>query len=443
MASSNSFLHKVASGGRKAFQKAQLPRFLFPSAFETDFTIHNLPYGIFSTESATPRIGVAIGDQILDCSVLASHHLVPSSLGDATLNRFMAEGKMVWNETRASVQTLLSDDQAGSLKNMPSVLNAVLVPQAKAKMHLPASIGDYTDFYASKEHATNLGAMFRGRENALLPNWKHIPVGYHGRSSSICPSGIGIHRPWGQQQLKPDTDPIFQPSQRVDYELEMAFFVGPGNTLGKPIPMEEVENHVFGLVLMNDWSARDIQKWEYQPLGPFLAKNFGTILSPWVVPLAALEPFRCSNPKQDPPPLPYLRHPKDVLPSFDIQLEVSLRTEKSPTESLLSRMNFNKMYWTLFQQLVHHTSSGCNVQPGDLLASGTISGEDKESMGCLQEKSWGGSQPVELNTGETRTFLCDNDTVVIRGFCENESIRVGFGTLESTILPAVPKFFSE
>ena len=301
-------------------------------------------------------------------------------------------------------------------------------------MHLPVSIGDYTDFYSSKEHATNVGMMFRDPDNALLPNWKHLPVGYHGRSSSIVVSGENIHRPMGQV-LPPNADsPVFKASSRVDFELEMGFIIGKKTNLGEKITTVEAENYIFGKVLFNDWSARDIQKWEYVPLGPFLAKNFGSSMSPWVVTLEALEPFKVKGPEQDPKVLHYLEY--DGLKNYDINLEVVIQPKDDP-ETVVSQSNFKYMYWNMSQQLAHHTSNGCNVNIGDLMASGTISGKEPHSYGSMLELSWGGQNPIPFPNGQQRTFIEDFDTVIMRGYCEKGSIRIGFGEVKSQLLPAL------
>ncbi|KAM4039853.1 fumarylacetoacetase [Anomaloglossus baeobatrachus] len=407
---------------------------------DSDFPIQNLPYGIFSTEDEPRhRIGVAIGDQILDLSVIRHLFNGPFLSGqqnvffETTLNSFMALGHNAWREARQTLQQLLSVTEP-TLRDSKELRARAFVPQSLAKLHLPANIGDYTDFYSSRDHATNVGIMFRGKENALMPNWLHLPVGYHGRASSVVVSGTSIKRPKGQTRPSDDKPPIFDVSKLLDIELEMAFFVGPGNDLGKPIPIQKADEHIFGMVLMNDWSARDIQKWEYVPLGPFLSKNFATTISPWVVPMEALMPFVLPNPVQDPAPLPYLQDKSNY--TFNINLSVCLQGEGMKEPATLCRSNFKYMYWTMKQQLAHHTVTGCNVRPGDLLASGTISGPDPESFGSMLELSWRGSKPIDLGNGHTRTFLRDRDTVVIRGFCQGEGYRVGFGECSGTIQPA-------
>nr|XP_057934296.1 fumarylacetoacetase [Doryrhamphus excisus] len=406
-----------------------------------DFSIHNLPYGVFSTpDQAKRRIGVAIGDQILDLSVILSLFRGPVMskhqhvFQQPTLNAFMALGYEAWKETRSTLQVLLSANES-TLRDDCDLRSRAFVPQSAATMYLPADIGDYTDFYSSRDHATNVGIMFRGKENALMPNWLRLPVGYHGRASSVVVSGTPIRRPSGQMRPDPTKPPVFGPSKQLDIELEMAFFVGKGNLPGEPIPIEKAHEHIFGMVLMNDWSARDIQAWEYVPLGPFLGKNFGTTISPWVVPMEALLPFVEPNPIQDPEPLPYLQH-QDPF-TFNINLFVSLKGKQMKESSTICKSNFKYMYWTMKQQLAHHTVNGCNVRPGDLLASGTISGPDADSFGSMLELSWRGSKSIDLGGGETRTFLQDGDEVTITGHGERDGHRVGFGSCTGTILPAL------
>ncbi|XP_018328842.1 fumarylacetoacetase isoform X2 [Agrilus planipennis] len=345
----------------------------------------------------------------------------------------MALGPKAWKEARERIQTLLSDN-CPTLKNDQSLLERALVRQANATLHLPAHIGDYTDFYASIHHATNVGTMFRGKDNALPPNWKHLPIGYHGRASSVVITGTPIKRPCGQSIPSDGADPVFGPSKLLDFELEVAFFVGGAPTkLGEPINISNAHEHIFGFVLMNDWSARDIQKWEYVPLGPFTAKNFGTTISPWIVTTLALQPFLTDNFQQNPQPLPYLRHTDKF--NYDIQLEVAL-CPKASIPTTICRSNYKYLYWTSKQQLTHHTVTGCNVNPGDLMASGTISGEVPESYGSLLELSWKGSKPLKLNDGTERKFLQDGDTLTITGFCQGNGYRIGFGICEGTILPS-------
>ncbi|XP_029807466.1 fumarylacetoacetase [Suricata suricatta] len=346
----------------------------------------------------------------------------------------MGLGQAAWKEARESLQSLLSAGCA-RLRDDAGLRGRAFSPQASAVMHLPAAIGDYTDFYSSRQHATNVGMMFRGSENALMPNWLHLPVGYHGRASSVVVSGTPIRRPMGQMRPDNAESPVFGACKLLDMELEMAFFVGPGNEPGEPIPISRAHEHIFGMVLMNDWSARDIQKWEYVPLGPFLGKSFGTTISPWVVPMDALLPFVVPNPEQDPKPLPYLRH--DQPYTFDINLSVTLKGEGMSRAATICRSNFKYMYWTMLQQLTHHSVNGCNLRPGDLLASGTISGPEPGSFGSLLELSWKGTRAIELGDGQTRKFLMDGDEVVIRGHCQGDGYRVGFGQCAGKVLPAL------
>ncbi|MFS0646379.1 fumarylacetoacetase [Siminovitchia sp. 179-K 8D1 HS] len=407
---------------------------------DSHFPIQNLPYGVFKPEGESmPRIGVAIGDYILDLSVVEKAGFFNNTavkgkkvFEQSSLNLFMGTGKETWSEVRSIIQKLLSDKDP-ALRDNASLRRKALIPQADAEMLMPVDIGDYTDFYASKDHATNVGAMFRGRENALMPNWTHLPVGYHGRASSVVLSGTDIHRPQGQIKPPEAETPIFSPCRQLDFELEMGCFIGTGNQLGEPIPVGQAEEHVFGLVLVNDWSARDIQAWEYQPLGPFLAKNFATSISPWVVPLEALEPFRVQGPIQEPEPLAYLK--EDKPGSFDIELEVYLKGKNMQKPERITRTNFQYLYWSMAQQIAHHTITGCNLNPGDLLASGTISGPEKETRGCLLELTWRGKDPVELENGEQRTWLEDGDELMMTGWCQGEGYRIGFGEVKGRILP--------
>ncbi|MCG8374284.1 MAG: fumarylacetoacetase [Balneolales bacterium] len=401
-----------------------------------DFSIYNLPFGVFSTSDTSTRVGIAIGDQIIDLVEASALGIfdglsVPKSvLENEFLNDFIALGKPVTNEVRTRIQQHLCDEHS-PLRNAPEIF----INQAMATMHLPVKVGDYTDFYSSIEHATNVGKMFRDPENALLPNWKHLPVGYHGRASSVIISGEDIHRPKGQ--IKPvEGSPEFGASQRMDFELEMAFIIGKSTSLGTSISTAEAEDHIFGMVLFNDWSARDIQKWEYVPLGPFLGKSFASSISPWVVTMEALEPFRVPGPAQDPAVLPYLAYEGNK--NYDISLDVFIHSESSEKESLVSASNFRHMYWNMVQQLAHHTVNGCNVNIGDMMASGTISGKSPDSYGSMLELSWAGSKPVPLNNGEERKFLQDGDTVIMKGHCESNGIRLGFGEVRSKLLPALP-----
>lgn len=406
------------------------------------FSLHNLPYGVFSLEDdERPRVGVAIGEMVLDLAVLESEGFFSGPVlqgrnvfAQPALNAFMALGPAAWDQARSIIQELLDADNPTLRDNAP-LRRRALRPQAAVQLHLPAAIGDYTDFYSSREHATNVGAMFRGQENALMPNWLHLPVAYHGRASSVVVSGSSIHRPWGQIKRDDAAMPLFTAGRAMDFELEMGFFVGPGNALGQPIPVSQAIDHIFGMVLVNDWSARDIQKWEYQPLGPFLAKNLATSISPWVVPMAALAPFRVPGPPQDPEPLPYLQSGDDW--AYNIHLEVTLQSERMNRPATIARSNFKHLYWNICQQLAHHTITGCNMRPGDLLASGTVSGPTPDSYGSLLELTWRGTRPLQLPNGETRRFLEDGDTVILTGWCQGDGYRVGFGEVRGTLLPAV------
>lgn len=407
---------------------------------DSHFPLQNLPYGIFSRPGELPRAGVAIGEWVLDLAVLEFGGFFnhPTLRGFApfsqnSLNRFMSLGRPAWQEARRVIQDLLQADNP-TLRDDGELRGRALHPLAQVIMHLPAHIGDYTDFYSSREHATNVGIMFRGRENALMPNWLHLPIAYHGRASSIIPSGVNIHRPTGQIVEGNSTTPIFTPSRQMDFELEVGFFVGPGNELGQPIPISQAADHIFGLVLVNDWSARDIQRWEYQPLGPFLSKNLGTSISPWVVTLEALEPFRMAGPVQEPTPLPYLQSTGDW--AYDIHLEVQLQSQQMASPLTICRSNFRHLYWNMAQQLAHHTITGCNLRPGDLLASGTISGREPDSFGSLLELTWRGEKPIPLPNGEQRQFLADGDRVTITGWGQGDGYKIGFGEVTGQLLPA-------
>ena len=397
----------------------------------SDFSSDNLPFGVFSTATTKARIGVALGNHIIDLKALSHYHQFDfdtSVFEQNVLNDFIALGKEKTTQVRRTIQEWIGESTSILYQK-----DDVFVLQTDATMHLPIRVGDYTDFYSSKEHATNVGKMFRDPDNALLPNWKHIPVGYHGRASSIIPSGQPIIRPQGQILPKDQSHPVFQPTQRLDFELEMAFIIGKESKLGQPISTSEAEDYIFGMVIFNDWSARDIQKWEYVPLGPFLGKNFASSISPWVVPLEALDPFRVQGPKQAPEVLPYLQYKGSK--NYDLSLEVSV-TPENAEETVVSHSNFKYMYWNMVQQLAHHTVNGCNVRVGDLLASGTISGKDKRSYGSMLELSWAGTQPVLLNDGTSRKFLLDGDTVTMRAYGKKDNIRVGFGHVSTKILPS-------
>ena len=408
---------------------------------DSHFPIQNLPYGVFKLKVGSDSVcGTAIGDYVVDLSVLEEKgYFKKTNLGNKkvfdkpALNAFMSMERETWKQVRTILQTALSDDNP-MLRDDIDLKKIALIPMKDVVMCLPAQIGDYTDFYSSKEHATNVGIMFRGKENALMPNWLHIPIGYHGRSSSIVISGTDIIRPKGQTKADDAESPLFGPSKLLDFELEMGFFIGPGNSLGEPIAIENTYDHIFGMVLVNDWSARDIQKWEYQPLGPFLAKNFATSISPWVVTMEALEPFRAAGPQQEPTPLANLRINGDW--AYDIKLDVSLKTSAMKESEIISRSNFKYMYWNICQQLAHHTSNGCNTKPGDMMASGTISGPTKDSYGSMLELTWRGENPLKLHGGEERKFLQDGDTLTITGVCEGNGYKIGFGEVSGKILPS-------
>lgn len=405
------------------------------------FPIQNLPYGIFQPVGQHPRVGTAIGDYVLDLSVIDEAGLFIGTgaeekniFSSTTLNSFMALGRPIWKAVRAKLQHLL-DINTPDLRDNETLRAKAFHRLNDVKMLLPADIGDYTDFYASKEHATNVGTIFRGKDQALMPNWTHLPVGYHGRASSIVPSGTKIRRPYGQRKPKNAEQPVFSPSVQLDFELEIGWFIGPGNNHGEPIPVNKAEDHVFGLVLVNDWSARDIQAWEYQPLGPFLAKNFATSISPWVVTLEALEPFREAGPTQDPKPFSYLQQIKDG--AFNIELDMYLKPENKKEETKITKTNFNYMYWSIAQQVAHHTITGCNLRPGDMHASGTISGPKRSERGSMLELTWQGAEPIQLDSGEKRIWIEDGDELIIRGSCQGDGYRIGFGEVRGTILPAL------
>ncbi len=406
---------------------------------ESHFSIQNLPYGIFRPRGGRPRVGVALGEMVVDLAVLERHGLLGQEAGEplfdrGSLNAFMAAGRRVWSDVRERLSGLLRHDEA-ALRDDAELRREAIVPVAEVELLLPVEIGDYTDFYSSREHATNVGAMFRGPENALMPNWLHLPVAYHGRASSVVVSGTDLHRPWGQTDPTNTAAPVFGPSKAVDFELEVGVFVGEGNPLGRPIPIGRAEDSLFGLVLVNDWSARDIQRWEYVPLGPFLAKNFGTSISPWVVPFAALEPFRRPGPKQDPVPLPYLQPRGDG--AFDLRLEVTLQTAEMREPLKICANNLRDLYWSFAQQVAHHTVNGCNLRTGDLIATGTISGSAVDARGSLLERTLGGKQPIALPGGQTRGYLDDGDRVTMTGWCQGDGYRVGFGEVTGRVLPAV------
>ncbi|MBP7147297.1 MAG: fumarylacetoacetase [Acidobacteria bacterium] len=417
-------------------------RSFVPVARDSHFPIQNLPFGVFRPlPGGRPRVGVAIGEMVLDLSAIEEAGLFPGTVlagrrvfGTGRLNEFLALGRNAWREARIAVSGLLREDEK-RLRDQQVLRDAALLRRDAVELLLPLEIGDYTDFYSSREHATNVGTMFRGAQNALMPNWLHVPIAYHGRASSIVVSGTPIRRPKGQSLPAGASAPVFGPSRQLDFELEVGAFVGPGNALGRPVPVADAAEHLFGLVLVNDWSARDVQAWEYQPLGPFLAKNFATSISPWIVTLDALEPFRAAGPPQEPTPLPYLGSADPR--TYDIALEVFLETARMDAPQRISATNFRHLYWDLGQQLAHHTVNGCNLRPGDLLASGTISGAEKDSRGSLLELAWRGAEPLVLPGGEQRVFLEDGDRVVMTGWCEGPGYRVGFGEVEGEILPSL------
>jgi fumarylacetoacetase len=407
---------------------------------ESPFPIQNLPYGVCrSKKSGKTFICTAIGEYVVNLTELEdAGFFKESKLGDEkvfhepSLNKFISFGHDAWLGVRLILSDLLSADEP-TLRDNDELRKQVFTPMDDVQLLLPVQIGDYTDFYSSEQHARNVGTMFRGPENALKPNWKYLPVGYHGRASSVVVSGTDIHRPQGQLMPKDADSPVFSACKLLDFELEIGFLTGPGNNIGEPIPANEAQEHIFGLVLVNDWSARDIQKWEYVPLGPFLAKNFATSMSPWIVTLDALEPFKISGPKQVPEPLPYLKGGDGW---YDIQLNVYLQSEAMDKPQQISRTNARNLYWSIGQQLAHQTITGCNVRPGDLYASGTISGEAKDSYGSLLELSWQGQNPISLPNGEQRTFLEDGDTITMTGYSERDDYRIGFGEVSGKVLAA-------
>lgn len=395
---------------------------------DSHFPIQNLPYGIFSTkENPNPRVCTRLGDFVIDLAMLDEEKLFGKQynlFNEPSLNKFMSAGKPVWQEVRRRLTDLLNSNNSKVKKEAVHLIQDV-------KLHLPVSIGDYTDFYASREHATNVGTMFRGKENALMPNWLHLPVGYHGRASSVVLSNTNVIRPRGQVMVK-DSPPEFVASRQLDFELEMGFFIAKENHLGEPIKIENAHEHIFGMVLLNDWSARDIQAWEYVPLGPFLAKNFATSISPWVVTMDALDSFRVPTPKQDPTPLSYLQ--LDSATGFDIRLEVSLQSEDMREPQLISNSNMKYLYWSIEQMLAHHTITGCNMRVGDLCGTGTISAPYENGYGSMLELTWRGEKPIQLPNGEERKFLQDGDTVIMSGYCQGDEYKIGFGEVIGKVM---------
>ena len=402
-----------------------------------DFPIQNIPFGVFLTKEDVITIGTRIGDYAIDLGALQQLNyfegieLTDDMFMQDTLNDFISDGKKTWRLVRNRIGDIF-DSQNATLRDNKEHCDIVIFKMEDVEMQLPVLIGDYTDFYSSKEHATNVGKMFRDPENALLPNWLHLPVAYHGRSSTIVPSGIPVHRPMGQTLPNGENTPVFGLSRMIDFELETAFITTDANVMGENIPINEAEDYIFGMVLLNDWSARDIQKWEYVPLGPFLAKNFASSISPWIVTMDALEPFRTKGPKQEPTPLPYLQ--QKGKNAFDINLEVYIQPE-NVAPALVSKCNFKHMYWSMSQQLTHHTSNGCRINSGDMMGSGTISGPTPDSFGSMLELTWSGKNPIKMNDGSERKFINDNDTVTMKGYCENSSVRIGFGEVSSKLLP--------
>lgn len=405
---------------------------------DSDFPVQNIPFGVFKTENINARVGTRIGDKVVDLNalyVLGYLNNLPFQQEDfdaPSLNRMMKKGKSATADLRNRLSKLFNSENKDLAGNAHHV-EQVLFDADKVEMCMPVEVGDYTDFYSSRDHATNVGTMFRDPDNALLPNWLHIPVGYHGRASSIIPTGQPIKRPKGQQKPNEDEGPVFGPCKLLDFELEMAFVTFDGKPLGDSISTKEAKDYIFGMCIMNDWSARDIQKWEYVPLGPFLAKNFASSISPWIVTMDALEPFSIPGPKQDPKVLPYLEYEGNY--HYDIDLEVGIKPENGE-ETTVCNSNYKYMYWNMAQQLAHHTVNGCNVRCGDMMASGTISGPDRSSFGSMLEISWRGTKPFPMKDGSERKFIQDNDTVIMRGYCQKDGVRIGFGEVSTKVLPA-------
>ncbi|MFS8184601.1 fumarylacetoacetase [Pseudovibrio denitrificans] len=409
------------------------------NATHCHFPIQNLPYGVFAKNGEEPRCGVAIGDMVVDMAVLESAGLLNAG-GSATvfdkpaLNDFMGLGKASWDSVRDQLTALLSKDGNDALSGNDILKAKALVPMSAAQMYLPFAVSEYTDFYAGKQHAMNIGTILRGAENALPPNWLHIPIGYNGRASTVVVSGTDIKRPLGQTKAPTAQVPSFKACARLDIELEMGAVVGTPSTMGQPITVQEADDMIFGYVLLNDWSARDIQGWEYQPLGPFQAKAFATSISPWVVTKAALESFRTSTPEREKELLPYLNEPGPMI--YDIELQAYMQPEGADKATLLCHTNYNRMYYSAAQQLTHHAIGGCKMNTGDLLGSGTISGADKAEFGSLMELTWGGKEPITLDSGESRTFIEDGDTLTLTGWAQGDGFRIGFGECTGKILPA-------
>jgi fumarylacetoacetase len=403
----------------------------------SDFPIQNIPFGVFLTKENVVTVGTRIGDFAIDLGAMQQLNyfegieLTDDMFLQDTLNDFISDGKKTWRLVRNRIAEIF-DEKNPILQNSKKDRDIVIFKIEEVEMQLPVLIGDYTDFYSNKDHATNVGKMLNYSDSALLPNWLHIPVGYHSRSSTIIPSKIPIHRPMGQTLPNGEKTPVFGPSRMVDFELETAFITTDANVMGESIPINEAEDYIFGMVLLNDWSTRDIQKWESEPLGPFLSKNFATSISPWIITMDALEPFRTKGPKQDPSPFPYLQ--LKGKHNFDINLEVALQPENGE-ETIVTRSNYKYTYWSMIQQLVHHTSNGCRVNSGDMMGSGTISGPTPDSFGSMLELTWGGKTPIKLNDGTERKFVNDGDTIIIKGYCKNNGVRIGFGEVSSKLLP--------
>jgi fumarylacetoacetase len=403
----------------------------------SDFPIQNIPFGVFLTKENVVTVGTRIGDFAIDLGALQQLNyfegieLTDDMFLQDTLNDFISDGKKTWRLVRNRIADIF-DERNPKLRDKLKDKDIVIFNIEEVEMQLPVLIGDYTDFFSNKEHANNIGKIIEKTEDPLFPNWLHIPVAYHGRSSTIIPSGIPVHRPLGQTLPHGETTPVFGPSRSVDFELETAFITTDANIMGENIPINEAEDYIFGMVLMNDWTARDLQKWESVPLGPFLSKNFATSISPWIITMDALEPFRTKGPKQDPAPFPYLQ--LKGKNTFDIHLEVGIQPENK-VETIVSKSNFKYMYWSMSQQLAHHTSNGCRVNSGDMMGSGTISGPTPDSFGSMFELSWGGKNPIKLHDGTERKFINDGDTVIMKGFCKNNGVRIGFGEVSSKLLP--------
>jgi fumarylacetoacetase len=406
---------------------------------KSDFPVQNIPFGIIKRKEASPHVATRIGDTVIDIYLLAKNGLLeqtgidPGIFNNDVLNPFISLGKPYWRILREMLIAIFKENNP-LLRDHSVLKKEILIPAEDVQMLMPVRVGDYTDFYSSIEHATNVGIMFRDPANALLPNWRHMPVGYHGRSSSIVISGTPVHRPKGQTKADTAELPEFGPSRQLDFELELAFITGKKTELGTSVSTADAEDHIFGMVLFNDLSARDIQKWEYVPLGPFLAKNFGSVVSPWVVTMDALEPFRVAGPVQEPAVLPYLQFTGNH--NFDIQLDVFLQPD-GLDPFRICHSNYKYMYWNLAQQLAHQTVNGCNINVGDMYGSGTVSGHTPDSYGSMLELAWKGTKPLKMQDGSERTFILDNDTIIMKGYCENEGLRIGFGEATTKILPAI------